>query len=222
MDIQKDEVGQESLMEPEPQELNEQKSEDESSTTPEEISEAITNEQEDPGSFEVDVDDNEHNRAIPELSEQELDEVADISIEVIRDLLVYFNAQDAEVDEYEGDEGELIFDIIGENLAVLIGRHGATLDALQYLVSALVSRRLGYRYPVVVDIEGYVHRRKQKLISLAKSSAARAIRQHRDVRLRPMNPYERRIIHVALKNDRRIKTVSEGKDPNRQIVITVL
>lgn len=174
-------------------------------------------------SVEREAEDDNRNRTSnqPEqdLSEEELDAIADIAIEVIRELLVHFDAEKAEIEEYEGDEMELIFDIIGSNLAVLIGRHGRTLEAMQYLVSAIVSKRSGTHYPVVVDIEGYVNRRKQKLVSIAKSSAARAIRQRKSVKLRPMSPYERRIIHMALRNESRVRTESEGTDPNRQVVI---
>ena len=154
-----------------------------------------------------------------ELTEQELDEIADTTIEAIREILFFFDAEESDIEEYEGDEGELIFDIVGDNLAMLIGRHGRTLESLQYLVSAIVNKRIGFHYPVVVDIEGYLNRRRQKLVALAKSSAARAIRQKKSVRLRPMSPYERRIIHMALKSDRRVKTESEGQEPNRQVVI---
>jgi spoIIIJ-associated protein len=154
-----------------------------------------------------------------DLTEEELDDIADTAIEAIRELLYYFNSEDVDIEEYEGDEKELIFDVVGDNLAMLIGRHGRTLEALQYLVSAIVSKRVGYHYPVVVDVEGYVNRRKQKLIALAKSSAARAIRQKRSVRLRPMSPYERRVVHMTLKDEKRIRTESEGADPNRQVVI---
>lgn len=156
------------------------------------------------------------------LSEEELDSFADTAIEVLRSVLVHFNAGDVAIDEYEGEEGELILDVVGENLAVLIGRHGRTLDALQFVVSSIVNKRVGFRYPLIIDIESYKQRRRQKLESVAKSSAARAIRQNRDVRLRPMTPYERRIIHVALKDDPRITTSSEGKEPNRQVIIKVL
>lgn len=156
------------------------------------------------------------------LTEAELDELADTAIEALRSVLQYFGASDAAIDEYEGEEGELILDVVGDNLAVLIGRHGRTLDSLQFIVSSIVNKRVGFRYPLIIDIEGYKQRRRQKLESVAKSSAARAIRQNRDVRLRPMTPYERRIIHIALKNDPRIETSSEGKEPNRQVVIKVL
>jgi spoIIIJ-associated protein len=156
---------------------------------------------------------------VPELAEEELDNIADTALEVIRGILYYFDAEEAAIEEYEGDEQELIFDVIGENLAVMIGRHGRTLDALQYMVGIMVNKRIGFHYPVIVDIEGYVNRRKQKLITLAKSSAARVIRNRRSVKLRPMSPYERRIIHVALMDNKRVRTESEGVEPNRQVVI---
>ena len=90
-----------------------------------------------------------------ELTEEELDMVADTAIAILRDILKYFDAQDASIDEYEGDDGELLLDIVGVDLAVLIGRHGKTLDSLQLLVSAAVNKKLGFRYPVVIDVEGY-------------------------------------------------------------------
>jgi spoIIIJ-associated protein len=168
---------------------------------------------------DADAGDAAFNRQTPQLSEQELDEIADAALDVLRGILKYFDAEDAKIDEYEGDEGELIFDIVGESLAVLIGRHGKTLDALQFLVSSIVTKQIGIRHPIIVDIEGYKHRRKQKLQEIAKSSAARAIRQKREVRLHPMTPYERRIVHITLREDRRVTTASEGEDPNRQIII---
>ena len=90
-----------------------------------------------------------------ELTDEELDTIADISISVLRSILGYFDAADSPIDEYEGDEGELILDVTAPNLAVLIGRHGRTLESLQTLFSLVVSRKLGFRYPVAVDIEGY-------------------------------------------------------------------
>jgi spoIIIJ-associated protein len=157
-----------------------------------------------------------------QLSDEELDIIADTAIEAIHEILSYFGVQDASIDEYEGEEGELILDIVGDNLAVLIGRHGKTLDSFQFLVSSIVGKKTGYRHPIIVDVEGYKHRRKQKLISIAKSSAARAIRQKHEVNLRPMSPYERRVIHVALKDDKRVVTSSEGIEPARYVVIRLV
>ena len=169
--------------------------------------------------LDVEEDQQPHFLQTETLTEEELDEIADTAIEMLKEVLEYFGAGEATVDEYEGEEGELILDIVGGNLAVLIGRHGKTLDSLQFLISSMVNKKVGQRYPIIIDIEGYKHRRRQKLESLAKSSAARAIRQRTDVRLRPMTPYERRIIHMVLKDDNRIITKSEGTEPNRQVVI---
>ena len=155
----------------------------------------------------------------PEMTDEELDRIADIAIDTLRGILAFFDAGDSAIDEYEGDEGELILDVIGEDLAVLIGRYGKTLDALQYLVSSIVNRKIGYHYPIAIDIEGYRNRRRQKLEALAKSAAARCIRNKKEVRLRPMTPYERRIVHIILRDEARVETVSEGEDPQRQIVV---
>ena len=128
--------------------------------------------------------------------------------------------EDYEDDEFEGDEGELILDISGGDLAVLIGRHGRTLDALQMVVSSFMSNRMHFHYPLMVDVEGYKTRRKEKLESLARSAAARVKRQHAAVKLSPMNAYERRIVHLALLDDVDVTTHSEGEDPDRRVVIT--
>ncbi|MDR2493173.1 MAG: KH domain-containing protein [Coriobacteriales bacterium] len=154
-----------------------------------------------------------------DLTEAELDNVADTAIESLRTILSFFDAGDCAIDEYEGDDGELILDVVGDDLAVLIGRYGKTLDALQYLVASIVNKKIGFRYPIVIDVEGYRNRKRQKLVTLAKSSAARCIRNKREVRLRPMTPSERRIIHIVLRDEKRVYTESEGEDPHRQIVI---
>jgi len=157
--------------------------------------------------------------APPELTEEELDKVADAAVAVIQQTIGFFGIE-AAIDEYEGDDGEIILDIVGGDLAILIGRHGKTLDALQTLVSAATSRQLGFRYPVVVDVEGYRGRRREKLEDMARRTADRVARQGREVRLRPMTSYERRVIHMALRDDRRVVTGSEGEDPNRAVVIS--
>jgi spoIIIJ-associated protein len=155
---------------------------------------------------------------VPELSDEELDKVADEAVGVIQGILGFFGVS-ASIEEYEGDEGEIILDIVGADCAMLIGRHGRTLDSIQALVSAITNRRLGFRYPVVVDVEGYRHRRRSKLEEIARRSADRAARQHAPVRLRPMTAYERRIVHMTLRDDRRVMTHSEGEEPYRQVVV---
>lgn len=156
---------------------------------------------------------------VPELSDEELDEVADTAISILQDILKYFNVGEVTIDEYEGDEGELILDITGDDLAVLIGRHGKTLDSLQFLVSAVTVRKMGFRYPVVVDVEGYKSRQRQKLESIARSAANRAAGQNRGIKLRPMTPYERRIVHITLRDDDRVETASEGEGSARHVVV---
>ena len=162
-----------------------------------------------------------HYKAGVELTDDELDAIADVAISVVRSILSHFDADDSPIDEYEGDEGELILDITAPDLAVLIGRHGRTLESLQTLVSLLVSRKLGFRYPVSVDVEGYKSRRHDKVISMAKSAGSRAVSQGRTVNLPPMSAYERRLVHIALREDDRIDTHSEGVDPERRVVITL-
>lgn len=159
---------------------------------------------------------------VPELTEEELDKVADTAIDALQGILKHFDVGEVTIDEYEGDEGELILDITGSNLAILIGRHGKTLDALQFIISAITTRVLGFRYPVVVDVEGYKNRQRQKLESIAHSAASRAVSQHRSVKLRPMTPYERRIVHLALRDDRKVDTVSEGEGSARHVVVVPL
>ncbi|MCR5582454.1 MAG: KH domain-containing protein [Eggerthellaceae bacterium] len=154
------------------------------------------------------------------ISEEELDQIADTAIAALEDILKYFNLGEVTIDEYEGDEGELILDITGDDLAVLIGRHGKTLDALQFLISSITSRQIGYRYPVVVDVEGYKNRQREKLESLAHSAAKRALSQGRSIKLRPMTPYERRIIHMALRDNDQVDTGSQGEGAARHVVIT--
>ena len=153
------------------------------------------------------------------LSDEQLDEIADTAIAALKDILKYFNVGEVTIDEYEGDEGELILDITGDDLAVLIGRHGKTLEALQFLISAITVRKIGFRFPVIIDVESYKNRQRQKLESLARSSANKAASQGRSVKLRPMSPYERRIIHVALREDNRVQTASEGEGANRHVVV---
>ena len=154
-----------------------------------------------------------------EVTEEELDAIADTAIAALQDILKYFNVGEVTIDEYEGDEGELILDITGDDLAILIGRHGRTLDALQFVVSAITVRSMGFRYPVIVDVEGYKSRQRGKLESIARSTANKAASQHRSVKMRPMTPYERRIVHIALRDDDRVDTASEGEGSARHVVV---
>ena len=164
---------------------------------------------------EIRVDDRETPR---EFTDAELDAIADAGVATINDVLRCLGMS-AAVEEYEGDEGEIILDIVGEDLGLLIGRHGRTLDAMQVLVSAITNRKLDTRYPLVVDVSGYRHRRRSKVEEIARRAAERAVRQHRPIELRPMTSFERRIVHMALRGDARVTTESEGLEPRRQVVV---
>lgn len=155
----------------------------------------------------------------PELSDEEIDKVADTALRVLKELLSRFGVDEPTIEEYEGDEGEIILDIVGGDLGLLIGRHGRTLDALQAAVGAITTHSLGYRYPVVVDVEGYRHRRRQKIEEIARRAADRAAKYRQAVSMRPMTAYERRVVHVTLRNDQRVVTASEGAEPYRQVVV---
>lgn len=155
------------------------------------------------------------------LSEDEKNLVADAAVDILRSLLSFYDAGDVSIDEYDGDDGELVFDVQSSDLAVLIGRHGHTLEAFQSLFSLLVSRKIGFHFPVVVDIEGYRNRRREKVISMARSAAARARRDHGSVSLPPMSAFERRLIHLELRDDASVETHSEGSDSSRHVVISV-
>jgi spoIIIJ-associated protein len=154
-----------------------------------------------------------------DLSDEDLDRVADEATSAIQSVLEGFGIE-ANIEEYEGDEGEIILDIVGDDLGLLIGRHGRTLDALQVLVAAITNRRLGYRYPVLVDVEGYRNRRRAKLEEMGQRAAERAIRQRGPVKLRPMSALERRVVHMGLRDDPRVMTASEGEEPFRSVVVS--
>lgn len=163
----------------------------------------------------------EHFEAGAELTDDETDKVADVAVEYLRELLGFFGETQCSIDEYDGDNGELILDVNGGDLAVLIGRHGRTLDSLQMVLSSLMSSRLKFYYPIVVDIESYKSRRKSKVQGLARAAASKARKQGR-VAMAPMNAYERRLVHLTLVDDDTVTTHSEGEDPNRRVVITAV
>ena len=115
----------------------------------------------------------------------------------------------------------LNIDLKGADMGVLIGKRGQTLDSLQYLVSLVINRDQEEYIHVKVDTENYRQRRKATLENLAKNIAYKVRKTRRNVSLEPMNPYERRIIHSALQNDRYVTTHSEGEEPYRRVVVTL-
>ena len=125
---------------------------------------------------------------------------------------------DAKFDETDHN---LDIDLSGDDMGVLIGKRGQTLDSLQYLVSLVVNKDSEDYIRVKVDTEDYRKRRKETLENLAKNIAYKVKRSRRPVALEPMNPYERRIIHSALQNDKYVTTHSEGEEPYRHVVVTL-
>lgn len=119
------------------------------------------------------------------------------------------------------EEKELEVNISGEEMGILIGKRGQTLDSLQYLVSLVVNKESEDYLRVKLDTENYRERRKETLETLAKNIAYKVKRTRRSVSLEPMNPYERRIIHSALQNDKYVFTRSEGEEPFRHVVIAL-
>lgn len=164
----------------------------------------------------------DHFESGQELTDAEMDAIADLAVGYLKGILALFGENDCCIDEYDGENGELILDVNGGDLAVLIGRHGRTLDALQMVLNSLMSSRIKFYYPLVVDIEGYKSRRRKKIESIARSSAARAKERGGKVTLAPMNAYERRIVHLTLRDDDGVVTHSEGEDPERRVVITAV
>lgn len=112
-------------------------------------------------------------------------------------------------------------DLSGNEMGVLIGKRGQTLDSLQYLVSLVVNKDVEEYIRVKVDTENYRQRRRETLENLAKNISYKVKRTKRSVSLEPMNPYERRIIHSALQNDRYVTTHSEGDEPFRHVVVAL-
>ncbi len=135
-----------------------------------------------------------------------------------------FDAMEMEVivdAKYNDADKTLDIDMRGEEIGILIGKRGQTLDSLQYLVSLVVNRGQADYIRVKLDTENYRQRRKETLENLAKNIAYKVKRTKRPVSLEPMNPYERRIIHSALQNDRYVTTHSEGEEPFRRVVVSL-
>ena len=123
--------------------------------------------------------------------------------------------------KYDEAENYMEVDLSGDEMGVLIGKRGQTLDSLQYLVSLVVNKNAETYIRVKVDTENYRQRRKETLENLAKNISYKVKRTKRPVSLEPMNPYERRIIHSALQNDKYVTTHSEGDEPFRHVVVVL-
>ena len=150
------------------------------------------------------------------------EEIAEIKDEAVKFLSGVFKAMGLQVEikiEYKNEDGNLDIDFEGEDMGILIGKRGQTLDSLQYLTSLVVNKgRQGY-IRVKLDTEDYRNRRKETLENLARSIAYKVRKTRKPVSLEPMNPYERRIIHSALQGNRYVETYSEGNEPYRHVVV---
>lgn len=135
-----------------------------------------------------------------------------------------FRTMEMEVEimvSYDEAEKNMDIELKGENMGLLIGKRGQTLDSLQYLVSLVANKESEERVHVKLDTENYRQRRKDTLENLAHNIAFKVRKTRRPVFLEPMNPYERRIIHSALQGDRYVETHSEGDEPYRKVVVTL-
>ena len=122
---------------------------------------------------------------------------------------------------YDAEARNMDISFEGDEMGILIGKRGQTLDSLQYIISLVVNKESEAYVRVKVDTENYRERRKETLETLAKNIAYKVKRTRRSVALEPMNPYERRIIHSALQYDKYVDTHSEGEEPYRHVVVTL-
>lgn len=149
------------------------------------------------------------------------EEVEKTANDFLKDVLDKMGIANEITTKYDSEENCLNIEISGEDMGVLIGKRGQTLDSLQYLVSLVVNKGTKEYIRVKVDTENYRERRNKTLENLAKNMAFKVKRTRRSVTLEPMNPYERRVIHSALQNDAYVTTHSEGEEPYRKVVITL-
>ena len=145
----------------------------------------------------------------------------DDTLEFLDKMFAAMNMEVKSTIDYNEENRTMNIDFAGDDMGILIGKRGQTLDSLQYLVSLVVNKESDSYIKVKVDTEDYRERRKATLENLAKNLSYKVKRTRRPVTLEPMNPYERRIIHSALQNDRYVETHSEGEEPYRKVVITL-
>ena len=164
-------------------------------------------------------------KPVQERKEIELAKVEDITVKTCEEFLTnVLKTMDMEVEIKTSidEEGALCIEMNGDNMGILIGKRGQTLDSLQYLTNRVANKAQDGYVRVKLDTEDYRRRRKETLENLAKNIAHKVKRTRRSVSLEPMNPYERRIIHSALQGDRSVTTHSEGEEPYRRVVVTLV
>ena len=133
------------------------------------------------------------------------------SLEV--DVKTFFRDQD------DFDNKSVYFEIEGDDSGLIIGRKGETLRSLEFLISFIIKRQLDKKVRVILDVEGYQERRRQNIASLAESAADKVIKSGKPVKMDPMSPFDRRIVHLSLEKQSKITTESEGSGSRRQVVI---
>ena len=148
------------------------------------------------------------------------EETKKICEDFLRDVLKSMGMGEVEFTSVVDEDGALSIEMKGDDMGILIGKRGQTLDSLQYLTNRVANKSQEGYVRVKLDTEDYRRRRKQTLENLAKNIAYKVKRTRKPVSLEPMNPYERRIIHSALQNDDRVSTHSEGEEPYRRVVVT--
>ncbi len=145
-------------------------------------------------------------------------------IDIAADFLYkVFTAMELNVEveiDYNEEDSVINVDMVGENMGILIGKRGQTLDSLQILLSNVVNKNSDKYIRVKLDTENYRKKRKVTLENLGRNIAHKVKKTRKPVKLEPMNPYERRIIHSVLQNDKFVDTHSEGEEPNRRLVVT--
>lgn len=164
-------------------------------------------------------------KAISEKKEVELAKVEDATIKACEEFLQNVLAamgMEVTIKSHIDEEGALSIEMSGENMGILIGKRGQTLDSLQYLTNRVANKMQSGYVRVKLDTEDYRRRRKETLENLARNIASKVRKTRRAVSLEPMNPYERRIIHSALQGEKSIATHSEGEEPYRRVVVTLV
>ena len=152
--------------------------------------------------------------------EAEIKEIEERAVVFLRDVFASMNLGEVEIKSvYNRTDGCLDVDFEGEDMGILIGKRGQTLDSLQYLTSLVVNKGKENYIRVKLDTEDYRRRRKETLENLARGIAYKVKKTRKPVVLEPMNPYERRIIHSALQGNKFVETISEGEEPYRHVVV---
>jgi len=147
--------------------------------------------------------------------------VVNLAKEFLEKVFKAMNVEAKVIVVYDEENATVDINVVGEDMGVLIGKRGQTLDSLQYLVSLILNKESEGYLKVKLDTENYRERRKETLENLGKNIAFKVKRTKKPVSLEPMNPYERRIIHSALQNDKYVETHSEGDEPYRRVVVTL-